>query len=201
MDAFLKIDACLSRSLFSKIVSIGATSTLCDKFSIESKFVLSPENPKFRHQIFLKLNKFPMIGICKIYRYIYINKLMTELPFTLNNISIIQDFLDETKKRISEGVEITFTKKASSELEDLALQFDIEVNDIESAILNLTTENYYRGIDPSGSADFNVCAFCTIVGDNNIKIYLKYGLEVNGLQILLFSNHQPNFPMTQPFKN
>lgn len=126
---------------------------------------------------------------------------MTELPYTLDNISIIQDFLDETKKRISEGVEITFTKKASSELDDLVLQFDIEVSDIESAISNLTPENYYRGIDPSGSADFKVCAFCTSIGNDNIEIYLKYGLEINGLQILLFSNHQPNFPMTQPFKN
>ncbi|MEN9613656.1 MAG: hypothetical protein RLZZ628_4470 [Bacteroidota bacterium] len=126
---------------------------------------------------------------------------MTELPYTVDNVSIIQDFLDETKKRISEGVEITFTKKASSELEDLALIYNIEVSDIEAAISNLTTENYYRGIDPSGSADFNVCAFCTTIGEDDIEIYLKYGLEVNGLQILLFSNHQPDFPMTQPFKN
>lgn len=126
---------------------------------------------------------------------------MTELPYTEDNVSILQDFLDETKKRISEGVEITFTKKASSELEDLALIYDIEVSDIEAAISNLTTENYYRGIDPFMSADFNVCAFCTIIGEDDIEIYLKYGLEVSGLQILLFSNHQPDFPMTQPFKN
>jgi hypothetical protein len=126
---------------------------------------------------------------------------MTELPYTVDNVLIIQDFLDETKKRISDGVEITFTKKASSELEDLALIYDIEVSDIEAAISNLTTENYYRGIDPSGSADFNVCAFCTTIAEDDIEIYLKYGLEVNGLQILLFSNHQPDFPMTQPFKN
>lgn len=123
------------------------------------------------------------------------------MPYTVDNISIIQDFINETRKRISEGVEITFTKKASLELEDLALIYDIEVSDIEAAISNLTTENYYRGIDPSGSADFNVCAFCTIIGEDDIEIYLKYGLEVNGLQILLFSNHQPDFPMTQPFKN
>lgn len=126
---------------------------------------------------------------------------MTELPFTVDNVSVIQAFLDETKRRISEGVEITFTRKASSELEDLALIYDIEVDDIEAAISNLTTENYYRGIDPSGSADFNVCAFCTTIGEDDIEVYLKYGLEVNGLQILLFSNHQPHFPMTQPFKN
>lgn len=126
---------------------------------------------------------------------------MTELPYTVDNVSIIQDFIDETRKRISEGVEITFTKKASLELEDLALIYDIEVSDIEAAISNLTTENYFRGIDPSGSADFNVCAFCTTIGEDDIEIYLKYGLEVNGLQILLFSNHQPDFPMTQPFKN
>lgn len=126
---------------------------------------------------------------------------MTELPYTVDNISLIQTFLDETKKRISDGVEITFTKKASAELEDLTLEYGIEVHEIESAIVNLSTENYYRGIDPSGNSDFNVCAFCTSVGKENVKIYLKYGLEVNGLQILLFSNHVPDYPMTQPFAN
>lgn len=126
---------------------------------------------------------------------------MTELPYTIDNVALIQDFLDETRKRISEGVEITFTNKASSELQDLALDFDLDVADIEIAIENLSTENYFRGIDPSGSADFDVCAFCTSVGKDNVEIYLKYGLEVNGLQILLFSNHVPNYPMTQPFKN
>ena len=30
---------------------------------------------------------------------------------------------------------------------------------IEKTIENLTTENYYRGIDPSRTADFDVCAF------------------------------------------
>lgn len=126
---------------------------------------------------------------------------MKQLPYTEENVSIIQDFLDETKKRISDGVEIIFTKKAGSELEDLALVYDIEVSDIEAAISNLTTENYYRGIDPSWSADFTVCAFCTTIAKAEIKIYLKYGLEVNGFQILLFSNHEPDFPMKQPFKN
>jgi hypothetical protein len=126
---------------------------------------------------------------------------MIQLPYTEENVSIIQEFLDETKKRISDGVEIIFTKKASAELEDLALVYDIEVSDIEAAISNLTTENYYRGIDPSWSADFNVCAFCTTIAKAEIEIYLKYGLEVNGFQILLFSNHQPDFPMKQPFKN
>jgi len=126
---------------------------------------------------------------------------MTELPYTVDNISLIQAFLDETRKRISDSVEITFTKKASSELEDLMLENDIEVLDIETAIVNLSTENYYRGIDPAGNSDFNVCAFCTSVGEGNVEIYLKYGLEVNGLQILLFSNHVPDYPMTQPFKN
>ena len=33
--------------------------------------------------------------------------------------------LDETRKRISDGVDITFTRKASSELEDLTLIYDI----------------------------------------------------------------------------
>lgn len=126
---------------------------------------------------------------------------MIELPYTVDNISLIQDFLVETRKRISEGVEIAFTKKASLELQDLSLDHDIEIEDIESAIENLTTENYFRGIDPSGNADFNVCAFCVPIGKDNIEIYLKYGLEVNGLQILLFSNHIPNYPMKQPFKN
>lgn len=127
--------------------------------------------------------------------------MMTELPYTTDNIALIQDFLDETQKRMLEGIEITFTKKANDELQDLALSFEIEIEDIEKAIENLSTENYFRGIDPSGATDFNVCAFCTTIGKNDIEIYLKYGLEVNGLQILLFSNHVPNYPMTQPFKN
>lgn len=126
---------------------------------------------------------------------------MTELLYTPDNVALIQAFLDVTRKRISDGVEITFTNKANDELQDLALGFDIEIADIETALENLSPENYYRGIDPSGRADFHVCAFCTSVGKDNIEIYLKYGLEVNGLQILLFSNHIPNYPMTLPFKN
>ena len=126
---------------------------------------------------------------------------MTELPYTVDNILVIQEFIDETKKRISDGVDITFTGKASSELEELVLEFDIDATDIESAIMELTTDNYYRGINPSGRADFNVCAFCAYVGNDNVEIYLKYGLESEGLQILLFSNHRPNYPMSQPFKN
>ena len=125
---------------------------------------------------------------------------MTELPYTINSISLIQEFLNETRKRVFEGIEITFTRKASSELEDLSLEYDIDVHDVESAIANLTTENYYRGIDPSGNSDFNVCAFCTTLGDKNVEIYLKYGLEANGLQILLFSNHIPKHPMKRSFK-
>ena len=128
---------------------------------------------------------------------------MLELPNTADNITLIQEFLDETKKRISEGVEITFTRKANLELQDLVLvlDFEIEIEDIEEAIENLTTENHYRGIVPSRTADFEVCAFCTKIGISNVGIYLKYGLEVNGLQILLFSNHLPKHPMAQPFKN
>ena len=126
---------------------------------------------------------------------------MTELPYTVDNLTLVQEFIDETRRRISNGVEITFTRKALAELEELALAFDIDVNDIEEALSNLSTDNYYRGIDPSGGADFRVCAFCTTVGVDDVQIYLKYGLEVSGLQILLFSNHQPVFPMTQPFKN
>lgn len=95
---------------------------------------------------------------------------MTELPYTADNVDLIQAFLDETRKRISEGVEITFTRKANLELQDLALDFEIEIADIEIAIENLATENYYRGIDPSGSADFNVCAFSTTIGKNNTEI-------------------------------
>ena len=126
---------------------------------------------------------------------------MTELPYTVDNIALIQEFINETHKRISDGAEITFTNKANLELQDLALQFDIETEDIKEAIINLTPENYFRGIDPSGSADFDVCAFCVNIGDSQVQIYLKYGLEVHGLQILLFSNHVPNYPMSQPFKN
>lgn len=126
---------------------------------------------------------------------------MKILPYTIDNVTLIQEFLDETRKRISDGGEIVFTQKASAELEDLTLEFDINATDIESAIVNLSTENYFRGIDPSGSADFNVCAFCTCIGEDNVEIYLKYGLEVSGLQILLFSKHIPISPMTQPFKN
>ena len=126
---------------------------------------------------------------------------MIKLSNTIDNIKIIQEFLVETKKRISEGVDITFTRKASSELEELMLDYDINEDNIEYAILNLTPENYYRGVDPSGGADFNICAFRVFVGNDNIEIYLKYGLEVAGLQILIFSNHIPDFPMSQPFKN
>jgi len=126
---------------------------------------------------------------------------MIELPYTLDNIEIIQEFLRETKERISNGVEITFTAKANSELQDLMLEYEITVADIEYTILNLTPENYFRGIDPSGGGDFNVCAFRAYVGKDEIEIYLKYGLEKDGLQILIFSNHIPDFPMNQPFKN
>ncbi len=126
---------------------------------------------------------------------------MTELPNTFDNIKIIQEFIYETRKIISEGVDITFTRKANSELAELMLDYDITEDDIEYAILNLTPENYYKGIDPSGGADFSVCAFRVFVGSDNIEIYLKYGLEVNGLQILIFSNHIPDYPMSQPFKN
>lgn len=126
---------------------------------------------------------------------------MTELPYTVNNIKIIQESIRETRERISNGVSITFTRKASSELEDLMLQFDINADDIEYSILNLKTENYYRGIDPSGGTDFNVCAFLALVGKECVEIFLKYGLEADGLQILIFSNHIPDYPMDQPFKN
>ena len=57
--------------------------------------------------------------------------MMLELPNTAENITLIQDFLDETRRRIFEGVEITFTSKANSELQDLVLDFEIEIEDIE----------------------------------------------------------------------
>lgn len=97
---------------------------------------------------------------------------MIELPYTVDNLKVIQEFLRETKERISNGVEITFTEKANSELQDLMLEYDITVADIEHTILNLTPENYFRGIDPSGRGDFNVCAFRAFVGRDEIEIYL-----------------------------
>ena len=113
---------------------------------------------------------------------------MKILPYTTENVALVQEFLDQTRKRISNGVEITFTKKASDELQDLMLDFDINVSDVEAAIENLSPENYFRGIDQS-------------VGKDKLEIYLKYGVQVAGLQILLFSNHVPDFPMNYPFKN
>ena len=126
---------------------------------------------------------------------------MTILPYTESNIEIIQEFIDETKKRILNGEALIFTGKAQSELIELNLDNNITTDDIENAILSLAVEDYYRGIDPSGQADFNLCAFYVLVGEDRIGIYLKYGLEVNGLQTLIFSNHVPIYPMNQPFKN
>ncbi|SOD17621.1 hypothetical protein [Pedobacter xixiisoli] len=126
---------------------------------------------------------------------------MITLSNTLNNKGIIQEFLDETKKRINDGVEITFSRKANDELSELAIDHNISADDIEQAMLNLTIDNYYRGVDPSTNADFSVCAFSTVVGDDNLEIYLKYGLHVTGVQIYVFSNHIPEFPMAKPFNN
>jgi len=126
---------------------------------------------------------------------------MTILPFTELNVEIIQEFLTKTKRRISNGADLIFTGKAQSELIELNLDYNITTDNIENAILNLTTEDYFRGIDPSGQADYEICAFYARVGEENIGIYLKYGLEANGLQILIFSNHAPTYPMNQPFKN
>jgi len=123
------------------------------------------------------------------------------LPFTQSNVKLVQDFIDETKQRILDGITITFTNKAQTELAELSLTYDLDTDDIERAILNLTPEDYYRGIDPSGKADFDVCAFYTNIGNDKVGIYLKYGLEKRGLQILIFSNHAPAYPMNQPFKN
>jgi hypothetical protein len=126
---------------------------------------------------------------------------MTELPNTATNVQLVQDFIDETRARIMRGVDITFTGKASAELKHLAIDHGITRRHIENAILNLSPQPYYRGIDPSTTADFEVCAFRSTVGNDSIEIYLKYGLEVNGLQILLFSSHEPSFTMTQPFSD
>ena len=68
---------------------------------------------------------------------------MTILPYTINNLVLIQEFINETRNRIADGVEITFTQKANSELEDLTLEFNIDIADIETAIANLSPENYY----------------------------------------------------------
>ena len=125
---------------------------------------------------------------------------MIKLSNTPANIVLIQDFIDETGKRIRAGVDIEFTHKAFTELKSLMSNYDINDDDIQDAILNLTVKNYHRGIDPSANEDFNVCSFCVIIGAENVEIYLKYGLEVDGLQILLFSNHVPKYPMTKPFK-
>lgn len=67
---------------------------------------------------------------------------MTELPNTTESVSLIQEFLNETRKRLSEGTEITFSHKANMELQVLALDFDLNVSDIEAAIENLDPENY-----------------------------------------------------------
>lgn len=125
---------------------------------------------------------------------------MTELPFTPENVKLVQEYVDETKRRVVKGGSILFTAKASRELEDLFLDFDITEVDIQSTLMNLTVEDYYRGVDPSPRSDFNVCAFCAETGKSDIQIYLKYGLHVKGTQILLFSNHIPTYSMSQPFK-
>lgn len=126
---------------------------------------------------------------------------MIELPYTDENVDLVQEFLNETNERIADGATLTFNTKSSNELSELALLHDITPSDILDAIQNLTTENYSRGIDPSTRGDFKICAFCTTVGSENIEVYLKYGLEIDGLQILVFSNHPPKFPMSKPFKN
>jgi len=95
---------------------------------------------------------------------------MKLLPNTESNIDLIQEFLSETKKRISNGTTITFTKKSQDELSILAINYNISYDDVETAIINLTPENYYRGIDPSKSADFDVCAFQTSIGSDRVEI-------------------------------
>lgn len=115
---------------------------------------------------------------------------MIQLADSAKNIEIIQGFIDETRKRIIAGTEITFTNKAVRELEELMLNHDFNADTIENVIFELQTKNYYRGIDPSGKGDFNVCAFS-----------IHIGIEVKGSQILIFSNHSPKYPIKTPFKN
>lgn len=81
----------------------------------------------------------------------------------------------------------------------LNVDYEISTKDIENTILNLTVEEYHARMDPSKTEDFNVGPFCSEI--DGIQIYLKYGLQDAGLQILVFSNHVPSFPMTHPIKN
>lgn len=62
---------------------------------------------------------------------------MIQLPYTTDNVTLVQDFINETRTRIMNGQEITFSSKASQELEELALEYDITASDIEHTILNL----------------------------------------------------------------
>ncbi len=61
--------------------------------------------------------------------------------------------------------------------------------------------NNYEGLSQILNFRFQFCAFRAFLGQDELEIYLKYELEKDGLQILIFSNHIPNFPMNQPFKN
>ncbi|MEL6625476.1 MAG: hypothetical protein AAFQ92_08130 [Bacteroidota bacterium] len=67
---------------------------------------------------------------------------MKILPYTEANVKIVQEFLDETKERISNGATITFTKKSQDELTLLNIDHDITIEDIEAAIFHLTPSNY-----------------------------------------------------------
>jgi hypothetical protein len=126
---------------------------------------------------------------------------MTELPNTKESKELVQEFIDKTKEMINDGAELIISRKAQNELQDLMLDFDIEFEDIEDAILNLSPDNYYRGIDLTGRADYDICAFRCFIGESNTEIYLKYGISKRGIDILIFSNHPPNFPMNEPFAN
>jgi hypothetical protein len=68
---------------------------------------------------------------------------MVQLPNTIESIVLVQGFLYETRRRISNGVEIASTNKANEEPKDLALDFGIGVTDIDSAFENLSIENYF----------------------------------------------------------
>lgn len=60
-----------------------------------------------------------------IYIYLYLcytAPTMTQLPYTAGNVALIQEFLDETKKRIAGGIEVTITRKANEEPKGLSFR-------------------------------------------------------------------------------
>ncbi len=124
---------------------------------------------------------------------------MKEYFNTETNRSLVQSFLDRTIDILDNGGFLTFTNKAQNELDYLTITEFIEKEDIKEAIYSLVIEDYYRGINESLEGDFEVCAFRVFI--NHTEIYLKYGLQREGIQILIFSTHKPFLRMNQPFLN